>query len=185
MSRIELPPSSEAIPFKVAVDTYAPEIGAAAWAFSLAVYEKSLLSMREMEAARYRTALINGCNVCINTRAGRDMRSYATRTDGTNEGPMSRGPAPDEEFYVAINDWATSPLYSERERIAIDLAERMGERPHSMQDDEAFWTRVHAHFSDAEIVDMTLAISCWIALGRVGHTLELDNICMANLADAA
>ena len=98
---------------------------------------------------------------------------------------MSRGPAPEEAFYTEIMDWATSSLYSERERIAIEMAERMGERPQSMEGDEEFWARVHAQYSDAEIVDMVLAISSWIALGRAGHTLELDNVCMASLADAA
>lgn len=68
-------------------------------------------------------------------------------------------------------------LFSERERIAIEMAERMGERPHSMAGDEAFWERVHGHFSDEEIVDMTLSIGSWISMGRVVHTLELDEVC--------
>ncbi|MBG6120066.1 MULTISPECIES: carboxymuconolactone decarboxylase family protein [unclassified Sphingobium] len=186
MPRIDLPPSEDYSLSRVAFTTYAPEIGATASAFSLKVYEKSLLSLREMEGARYRTALINGCNVCTNTRAGRDMAGHIGRNGGSiTEGPLSRGPAPDEAFYEAVAQWQTSPLFSERERIAIELAERMGERPHSMADDETFWERIHAHYSDAEIVDMTLSIASWIGLGRVVHTLELDAVCMPTFADAA
>jgi len=186
MPRIELPPSSDYSLSKVAYQTYAPEAGAAASAFSLTVYEKCLLSLREMEGARYRTAQINGCILCSNTRAARDLAGHITRNGGSlADSPLARGPAPDEPFYEAVPDWATSPLFSERERIAIELAERMGERPHSMHGDDAFWDKVHAHFSDREIVDMTLAIASWIALGRVVHTLELDGVCMPTFADAA
>lgn len=165
---------------------YAPEIGKAATELSMAVYQHSKLSLRELEGARYRTALINGCIVCTNTRGGRDLPTLLAALGGrADEGPLVRGPAPDEAFYEAVTDWATSPLFSERERIAIELAERMGERPHSMSGDDAFWVRVHKHFTDAEILDMTMSIGSWIALGRMVHTLEFDNVCMPTFGEKA
>jgi alkylhydroperoxidase family enzyme len=41
---------------------------------------------------------------------------------------------------------------------------------------------MHAHFSDAEIVDATFSIGSWMALGRLTHVLELDGVCMPTMA---
>ncbi len=165
---------------------YAPNIGAAASRYSLAVYQHSRLSLRELEAARYRTALINGCTVCRSFRGGRDLIGYLEANSlNADDGPATRGPVPDEEFYAKIPIWRAASSFSERERIAIELAERMGEAPQSLQGDDQFWIRVHAHFDDAEIVDMTLSISSWIALGRAVHVLELDLFCLPSMGSRA
>jgi alkylhydroperoxidase family enzyme len=50
-----------------------------------------------------------------------------------------------------------------------------------MDEDEAFWTKMRAHFSDAEIVDATFSIGSWMALGRLTHVLELDGVCMPTM----
>ena len=51
------------------------------------------------------------------------------------------GPAPDEAFYAAVDQWRTSPLFSDRERTAIEFAERFAEEPKAIADDEDFWQR--------------------------------------------
>jgi len=160
-----------------------PAIGAAAGAFSRAVYENSLLSHREMEAARMRTAQINGCKLCLGMRAGRDLAGHLARSGGNPELAVSeRGdPAPDEEFYAQVANWSSWPGFSARERLVIEYADRLGSAPQSMDDDEAFWARMHADFSDAEIVDMTFSIGSWMALGRLTHVLELDGVCMPTM----
>ena len=48
-------------------------------------------------------------------------------------------------------------------------------------DDEAYWQRLHAAYSDDEIVDLTLCVAAWMAMGRVTHVLELDTVCMADM----
>ena len=48
---------------------YAPEIAGGAGSYIHAVYTKSLLSLREPEAARIRTAQINGCELCMGMRS--------------------------------------------------------------------------------------------------------------------
>ena len=73
--------------------------------------------------------------------------------------------------------WRTATIFSERERIAIEFADRMGQEPKSLAQDEAFWQRAHAHFSDKEIVDLTFSVASWIALGRMTHVLGLDTTC--------
>jgi hypothetical protein len=40
-------------------------------------------------------------------------------------------------------------------------------------------------FSDAEINDLTLAIGCWMAMGRYTHVLGFDTVCVAGMAEAA
>ena len=61
----------------------------------------------------------------------------------------------------------------------------MGEAPKGLKQDEAFWERMHSSFSDAEIVDMTFSIGSWIALGRLTHVLDLDNVCMPTMPQPA
>jgi alkylhydroperoxidase family enzyme len=178
MSRIHIPDDVNEFPVSYAFRTYAREIGEAALNFSGTVYDHTLLSLREMEGARVRTAYINGCAICKKGRAARDFDTDFAPTGTAFSRPMSsRGAIPDEAFYAAIPHWRESALFSQRERLAIEFAERMGERPHSLEGDEAFWHRIHAHFSDREIVDLTLSIASWIAMGRVVHTLELDAVC--------
>ena len=91
------------------------------------------------------------------------------------------GPAPDEAFYEAIAEWRTSPVFSERERLAIEFAERFGTEPQALAGDEAFWARMNAAFSDAEIVDLAHCTAAWAGLGRVAHVLGFDTVCLAGL----
>jgi alkylhydroperoxidase family enzyme len=156
-----------------------PAVGASAAAYSLAVYQHCRLSLRELEGARFRTAQINGCHVCQRFRASRDLAAHVERSGGTAGAlALKTGDPPDEAFYASVPHWRTAPGLSVRERLVIELAERMGERPQSMENDEDFWQRLHAAFTDVEIVDATLAIASWLALGRVVHTLELDTVCL-------
>ncbi len=179
MPRVHILHENESAPSIFAFDHYARKLSRPAMGYSRAVYEHTELSIHEMEGARYRTALINGCAVCRTARAGRDFDTYMPGSDTPLERPMStRGELPSEEFYAAVEGWRTSPLFSERERIAIEFAERMGEAPQSFAGDEAFWRRIKSHFDDNEIVDLTLSIGSWIAFGRATHILELDSLCV-------
>lgn len=180
MPRVHVPAEYADDPSAYVWSRYAPEIGAAAGGYSRAVYEHSTMSLREMEAARIRTAHINGCMLCIGMRASRDLAGHLERSGGNPSiAVSSRGdPEPDEAFYAAVLDWRTSDAFSPREQLAIEYAERLGEAPKSMDEDEVFWSRMHANFSDAEIVDMTFSIGSWIALGRLTHVLKLDGVCM-------
>jgi alkylhydroperoxidase family enzyme len=178
MARVEIPDVGNPNAASVALNHYLPEIGPAAVGFSIAVYANSRLSLRELEAARYRTSLINGCTACQGFRGARDIAGYVEGFGLSAENsPVNRGPSPDELFYELVPKWRTATIFSERERLAIEMAERMGEAPKSMERDEEFWSRLHTHFTDAEIVDMTFSIASWIGLGRATHALEFDAVC--------
>jgi alkylhydroperoxidase family enzyme len=184
--RIALPPEHQDVPFAHVAEHYAPEIVTAAGVFGSAPYRHSKLSLREVEAARFRTAQLNGCNTCINFRGGRDFPGMFNAF-GWDLGSSvhGRGPAPDEAFYRNVENWRAYEGYSERERLAIWYAEGLGQDPHGIAEDEAFWTRAKAAFSDEEIVDLSYSIAAWMANGRVLHALGLDGVCFTDIAHAA
>ena len=62
MPRIEIP-EGKADP-EVRMWTLRPEMGMGAGALSHAVYEQSIVPVRERELARMRIAQINGCAIC-------------------------------------------------------------------------------------------------------------------------
>ena len=176
--RVELPPEHQDRPLEHVGKHYAPEIVGAAGMYGTAPYQHSKLSLRELEGARYRTALINGCNACTAFRGGRDFPGMFSSFNGDLENSVyARGPAPDEDFYRNVENWKDWPGYSERERLAIRYAEGLGTAPQEIARDEEFWERAKAVFSDDEIVDMTYSIGAWMATGRALHVLGLDAVC--------
>lgn len=178
MSQVHVPEKLAEFPVNYAFNQYAPEMGDAMVNLSLTVFEHTRLSLREMEAARMRTAQINGCTICQSGRAARDFDKQLPTSGRILARPMaSRGAVPDDAFYDAIENWEASGAFTPRERLAIEFAERMGEQPRSLQGDDVFWDRAHSLFSDRELVDLALSIGSWIAFGRVTHVLELDSIC--------
>lgn len=184
--RIELPPAHQSNPAAFVGQNYAKDIVASAFAFSAMTYERSKLSLREFEGARARTAEINGCLICQGWRSARDVAPYLTHFGGDAKHSIAtRGAAPDEAFYQNVSRWRDSPLYSARERIAIEYAERVGTEPKGIAADDAFWARAKALFSDDEIVDLTFCVACWIGLGRAVHVLGLDGACSFAPAKAA
>lgn len=187
MPNVAIPAEFDADPSAYVWTHYAPEIGAAAGQYSLAVYENCKLSMREMEAARMRTAQINGCALCLTMRADRDLPGHIERSGGdvVKAASIRDNTPPGEEFYNDVERWREATGFSDRESLAIEYAERLGERPKELKSDEHFWERMHTHFSDPEIVDMTFSIGSWIALGRLTHVLGLDDVCMPTMPQSA
>jgi len=135
----------------------APEIGAAASGFSAAVYGHGRLPLREFEAARYRIAQVNDCQLCLVWRSDR------------GEGTAG------EDLYAEVAAWRTSPVLTERERLAAEYAERYALDHRNL--DSAFWERMRASFSSEEIVELSLCIAQWLGLGRLNQVLGLDVVC--------
>lgn len=183
MPRVAVPDSAAGNPFGYVLRHYAPKIGAAGGGFANAVYQSSQLSLRVLEAARYRTAQINGCMVCQSMRAAKHVDQFIGAGGGdVSQSIVARGgAAPDEKFYAAVERWRYADGFSERERLALEHSERMAEDPRGFAEDELYWTRLHAAFSDDEIVDLTLCVAAWMAMGRMTHVLELDTVCMDDM----
>lgn len=134
-----------------------PGIGTAAANLSLAVYEHTTLGLREFEAARLRIAQINGCAFCLDWRTERDGRKV------------------EEGFADAVTRWRTTDVFDERTRLAAEYAERYALDHHGL--DEEFWSRMTGHYSQAEIVELSMSIGSWLAFGRLNHVLGLDSVC--------
>ena len=122
-------------------------LAAPAAAFSDAVYTRGLLSLREREAARISIARVNQCNICLHMRPN----------DGL-----------DEAFYDGQG-------LSEREALAAEFATRFASDHLAIDDD--LWTRLHAQYSDDELVDLGLSVASWLALGRVNQVFGVDGAC--------
>lgn len=186
MLKIDVPAESADNPYAYAAQTHAQELMAAAAAFSQAVYTKSRLSLREFEAGRALIADINGCQICQQFRAARDVQSIVSglgiRPDQTVVG---NGPAPDEAFYAAVKGWRSSELFNEREKLVLEYAERFATEPKVLAADYGFWERMKARFADGEIVDLAHCVAAWMGLGRVAHVLGFDSVCAPFIAATA
>jgi alkylhydroperoxidase family enzyme len=135
-----------------------PGIGPAAATFAQAVYDHSTLGLREFEAARLRIAQVNGCLFCQDWRTERD------------------GVTVEESFADAVTHWRTTRDLDDRARLAAEYAERYALDHHGL--DDAFWTRMKQHYSDAEIVELSMSIGSWLSFGRLNRVLGLDTACV-------
>ena len=93
-----------------------------------------------LELVKMRASQINGCAYCI------DMHSKDARAMGESE----------QRLYE-LNAWRETPFYTERERAALLWTEELtlisqGHAP------DAVYDEVRQHFSEEELVNLTLAI---------------------------
>jgi alkylhydroperoxidase family enzyme len=135
-----------------------PGIGPAAARFAQSVYEHSTLGLREFEAARLRVAQINGCVFCLDWRTDRD------------------GERVEDGFDQAVAEWRTTDAFDARTRLAAEYAERYCLDHHGLDDE--FWSRMNAHYSPSEVVELTMCLGSWLAFGRLNRTLGLDVACV-------
>jgi alkylhydroperoxidase family enzyme len=156
MPKIDIPEGAD--PMAYVFGQASPAIGAAAGGFSGATYADSTLPLREFEAARYRIAQINDCQICLTWRSERP-----------DQGPVG------EDLYAAVAEWRTSPELSERERLAAEYAERYA-LDHRNLDDE-FWARMKGAYRNDEIVELSLCMAQWLGLGRLNQVLGIDVAC--------
>ena len=76
-----------------------------------------------------------------------------------------------EEKIGRLAAYRNDPSFTERERVAVEYAERMA-LDHTAIGEE-FFGRVRAEFTDPEIVELTMAIGQYIGFGRFLHVLEV------------
>src|SRR4051794_15253154 len=118
MARLDVPdgPGGEA----AMIWTLRPELGGMVERMIRGAYEQSILPAAEREVARMRIAELNDCVACS------DFRAPSVRDAGI---------AP--ELYDHVSEWRTYPDYSDRQRLAIEYAERFA-AAHDAIDDELF-----------------------------------------------
>ena len=97
--------------------------------------ERSLL-----ELVKTRASQINGCAYCL------DMHTKDARATGESE----------QRLYT-LSAWRETPFFNGRERAALAWTEAVTEISRCPIDD-ALFAELQRHFSEKEIVDLTLAI---------------------------
>jgi len=130
----------------------APHFVDAVTALEAAVWA-SPLPRRTHELVRMRVAEINGCVLCMTWR-----NDWA-----------------DEASLAAVSQYAASDLFSDAEKTALEYAERFATDSKDIDDD--MLARLGAHFSPAEITDLTLVLGKYLAMGRFMQVLDLDQAC--------
>ena len=128
------------------------------WASAVAetAYDKActVLPARVRELAVYRTATTVGCSWCVN------FGTMLQRLDGL-----------DVDRLQHIDDYATHPLFDDRERLALAYADAMTAQPMTVTDELV--ERVRAHVDDAELVELTYLVALENLRARTNHALGL------------
>src|SRR6478736_6144108 len=153
MARIEIPDGPGAPGRRVF--GLRPEMAGTVTDMIDAVYHRSALPATEREVARLRVAQLNDCSACSTARAQSMLDAGVTEND-----------------YGHLDEWRTWPGYTERQRLAIEYAERFT-IDHQGLDDE-FYDRLRAQFADDEILDLSLCLAIWLGLGRVLAVLQVE-----------
>lgn len=107
---------------------------------------KSSLEKSLTELVRLRASQINGCAFCV------DLHAIDARKDGETDRRLA-----------TVVVWRETPFFTDRERAALAWTEALTLVSRDQVPD-AVWERVKPHFSDEELVDLTLlvcAINSW------------------------
>lgn len=108
---------------------------------------KSSLEKSLTELVRLRASQINGCAYCV------DMHTSDARKGGETDRRLA-----------TVVAWRETPFFTDRERAALEWTEALTLIAQDRVPDHV-WEAVRPHFTDAEIVDLTLlvsAINSWI-----------------------
>lgn len=98
---------------------------------------------------KLRVSQINGCAYCIDMH-WKDLRALGE----------------DEPRLYGLNAWRETPLYSERERAALEWAEKIT-RISEHHIDEALFDKTAHHFNDQELANLTWAIAAINTWNRI------------------
>jgi AhpD family alkylhydroperoxidase len=93
-----------------------------------------------LELVKIRASQLNGCAYCL------DMHTKDARAAGESE----------QRIYL-LSAWQEAPFYSERERAALEWTEALTLIADNHVPDDIY-ERVSAHFTEEELVNLTLAV---------------------------
>ncbi|MBK1897674.1 carboxymuconolactone decarboxylase family protein [Chryseobacterium paridis] len=111
--------------------------------------ENSSLDNSFLELLYFRVSQMNGCAFCL------DMHSKQLRAKGETE-----------QRIFLVSAWRECPFYTEKEKAALLWAEKLTALNGKEISDEIY-TEVSAHFSETEMVDLTMAVIAINSYNRV------------------
>jgi len=115
---------------------------------------KSSLEKNLLQLIEYRVSQINGCAYCL------DMHSKDLRHGGESE----------QRIYV-IAAWRETSLFTSRERAALAWAESVTLLDEGHVPDDVY-EEVRKEFSEAEVIDLTLAVAAINSWNRLNIALR-------------
>lgn len=77
----------------------------------------------------------------------------------------------DDELYGSVGRYYEVDDFSEREKLAIEFGERFA-IDNTTIDDE-FWARISEHFSDVEMLELTMVAGFCVGVGRALQVLDV------------
>ena len=122
---------------------------------ALMALEKGALDKATIELMFMRVSQINGCAYCL------DMHGKALRESGVDNAKLDQ-----------LAGWRVSHAFSDRERSALEWADSVTLIAATGAPDSAF-EALQTHFSEAEIADLTFAISIMNAFNRLAVSMRL------------
>lgn len=138
----------------------APEAVQAVYALDTYVQKDSGLERDLIHLIKLRASIINGCSYCV------DMHVKEARWDGLPE-----------QWIALVSTWKEALIFSDRERAALAWTDAVTNIRETGAPDDVF-DLVRAQFTEAEIVQMTVAIgtiNTWNRLAismRTPHPLD-------------
>jgi alkylhydroperoxidase family enzyme len=158
MARIPIPDgdgpeTTRALALRPGLQAAVDELERAVW--------KSQLDRRLHELVRMRVAKMNRCTVCMDWRNPKWCD--------------------DEALLAGVEQWDVTPGYTDAERVALEYAERFCADSAGITDD--LLHRLGEHLDPGEIVDLTLVVGKYLALGRFMQVLGLDQACALQFDD--
>ena len=79
-----------------------------------------------------------------------------------------------DEKIRALDDYATSPLYSEDERIALEYADAITLSDRDV--DDALFARVREHYDEDQIVELTATIAWENSSSKFNRALRVESM---------
>jgi AhpD family alkylhydroperoxidase len=126
---------------RLQIDKVAPEVLKTLLQVSAYIHNHSGLEPSLLNLVFLRASQINGCAWCI------DMHTKDARALGETE----------QRLYL-VSAWREAPFYTERERAAFTWTEAVTLVVNDHVPDEVY-EHVKPHFTDSELVNLTLAVT--------------------------
>lgn len=131
-----------------------PETATGFVKFFSALRGERTLPERLTELMRLRIAFHNQCRSCM------AVRYSNAAADGV-----------DEALVCSLERPAEAENLSEREKLAIDYGERLAANHLSL--DDAYYAKLKAHFTEAEIVELGIFAALCVGFGRLGASWDM------------
>ncbi len=77
-----------------------------------------------------------------------------------------------DQKIAALAEYETSELFSDAEKVALELADRATALPHDVSDE--LFARIREHYTDAEIVELSYIVALENFRSRFNRTLRIE-----------